>query len=110
MSGFACTRYRTCLQSQPPSIGYPCVVLTRRLYHCAKLDSVRVLGVAILSVIAACYSPSYRDCEITCASGSCPGGFVCDQGVCRVEGFSGACGATPEDGGTDAADPNDVDG
>ncbi|NVB85744.1 MAG: hypothetical protein HOV81_45690 [Kofleriaceae bacterium] len=58
---------------------------------------MRALGLAIGLVVAACYSPSYRDCEITCASGACPSGYVCDLGVCRVEGFSGACGGNTAD-------------
>jgi hypothetical protein len=61
---------------------------------------------AIGLVVAACYSPSYRDCDVTCASGACPSGFVCAEGICRVEGFSGACGAK-DDGGISA---DDVDG
>ena len=43
-------------------------------------------------VIAACYSPTYRDCEVTCMSGTCPAGFTCEQNVCRAPGFSGPCG------------------
>jgi len=58
-----------------------------------------------LLALAACYSPSYRDCEVTCASGSCPAGFHCDQGLCRNQ--TGPCG----DGGIDGpADDVDSDG
>jgi hypothetical protein len=32
-------------------------------------------------VLAGCYSPSYRDCEITCAGQSCPSGLQCTDGV-----------------------------
>lgn len=59
-----------------------------------------------MSVVAGCYSPSYKDCEITCAtaSQSCPEGFSCDSanGVCRQHGVQGSCGATTRDSGADA--------
>lgn len=55
------------------------------------------MRVLVLLALVGCYSPGYRDCEVTCGGGSCPSGFVCDQGVCRIEGFSGACGATTTD-------------
>lgn len=49
---------------------------------------------------AGCYSPSYKDCEVTCATGNgCPSGLTCDQtlGVCRTEGHGQACGAPVDD-------------
>lgn len=56
-----------------------------------------------------CYGPSYKDCEVTCATGNgCPSGLTCDDalGVCRTEGHGVACGTTNEDsagdGGIDA--------
>jgi len=55
----------------------------------------------LLAALAACYSPGYRDCEITCASGTCPAGFSCEQGVCRASGFSGPCGQMNGDGRSD---------
>ncbi|HEX5059327.1 MAG TPA: thrombospondin type 3 repeat-containing protein [Kofleriaceae bacterium] len=61
---------------------------------------MRVVAVALLFITclaAGCYSPGYRDCEITCASGACPSGFSCDQGVCRIDGFSGPCGQQMSD-------------
>lgn len=58
-----------------------------------------------LVALAACYSPSYRDCEITCTT-SCPSGFHCESGVCRQDGVNGPCG--PGDGGPDGP-ANDVD-
>ena len=64
---------------------------------------------AFLLALVGCYSPGYRDCEVTCGGGTCPSGFVCDQGVCRVEGFSGACGATI-DSGIDLSPNADDDG
>src|SRR5687768_7779145 len=41
--------------------------------------------------VTACYSPGYRDCEITCASGSCPAGYTCEQGYCRAAGATASC-------------------
>lgn len=64
---------------------------------------------AFLLAIVGCYSPGYRDCEVTCGGGACPSGFVCDQGVCRVEGFSGAC-AVRFDAGIDSNPNADDDG
>jgi hypothetical protein len=58
----------------------------------------RVIGVAMLCALGACYSPGFKDCEITCASGACPSGFRCDQGVCRADGVSGPCGQTGDSG------------
>lgn len=58
-----------------------------------------------LLLVVGCYSPSYRDCEVTCASGQCPAGLRCDNGVCRLPGMTGACGApmgdVPVDGSRD---------
>jgi len=56
----------------------------------------------VIAALAACYSPSYRDCEVLCASGTCPAGFSCEQGVCRTAGFSGACGQMNDDMGMPA--------
>ena len=69
------------------------------------------MRVAFLLALVGCYSPGYRDCEVTCGGGTCPSGFVCDQGVCRVEGFSGACGATTNhDASIDSSPTADDDG
>jgi len=58
-----------------------------------------------LLLVVGCYSPSYRDCEVTCASGQCPAGLRCDNGVCRLPGMTGACGVpmgdVPPDGSRD---------
>lgn len=73
-----------------------------------KLDSVPRLVIAgVLAICAGCYSPSLVDCEVKCAAGTCPSGFVCDQAVCRVEGFIGGCGVG--EAGVDAMD-SDHDG
>lgn len=50
--------------------------------------------VLLLGLLGACYSPSYRDCEVACAGGACPSGLSCDPAlkVCRLEGAGGACG------------------
>jgi hypothetical protein len=50
--------------------------------------------------LVACYAPEYSDCEITCGVDGCPSGLTCDQGFCRVEGFTGLCGGDPN-GDTD---------
>ncbi len=69
------------------------------------------MRVLVLLALVGCYSPGYRDCEVTCGGGTCPSGFVCDQGVCRVEGFSGACGSTTHDARMIDSPPNaDDDG
>lgn len=70
------------------------------------------MRVAFLLALVGCYSPGYRDCEVTCGGGTCPSGLVCDQGVCRVEGFSGACGSdSTRDAKTIDSSPNaDDDG
>ncbi len=49
-----------------------------------------LLGIAAL---AGCYSPEVRDCAISCAASSCPGGYTCEQasGLCRVAGATGSC-------------------
>jgi hypothetical protein len=68
------------------------------------------MRVALLLALVGCYSPAYRDCEITCTGGACPSGYVCDRGVCRVEGFSGLCGASgSNDSGVDSAPNADDD-
>lgn len=67
------------------------------------------MRVALLLALVGCYSPAYRDCEVTCSGGACPSGYVCDRGVCRVEGFSGLCGMTVSDSGVDAVPNGDED-
>lgn len=49
--------------------------------------------VVIAVALAGCYSPTLRDCEVTCTGGSCPAGFRCEDNVCRAEGASGPCGS-----------------
>ncbi|HEY5928021.1 MAG TPA: thrombospondin type 3 repeat-containing protein [Kofleriaceae bacterium] len=51
-----------------------------------------MIRIVVLLGLVACYSPSYKDCEVTCSSGTCPAGYRCEQGMCRAPGFSGACG------------------
>ena len=58
--------------------------------------------VAILLVLAGCYHPSYRDCEVGCTT-TCPDGLTCDGHMCRVAGAVGECASLPPtDGGSDA--------
>ena len=50
------------------------------------------LGVWLASS-AACFSPSYRDCQVTCAEGGhCPAPLHCRQGFCRTAGAVEGCG------------------
>lgn len=62
----------------------------------------------VLLVVSACYSPGYRDCEITCASGTCPSGLTCSAGVCRAPGMTGACNVQPGDDANLGDTPLDV--
>lgn len=73
---------------------------------------IRFVVVVVAAVLAsACYSPGYRDCEVTCAGGTCPSGLRCDQGVCRLPGMNGACGTVDGDGpGSDALEDGRPDG
>lgn len=58
--------------------------------------------VAICLVLAGCYHPSYRDCEVACTT-SCPDGLTCQSNMCRVAGAVGECAILPPaDGGSDA--------
>jgi hypothetical protein len=55
-----------------------------------------VVGVAI----GGCYGPSYKDCDVSCASGhGCPAGLTCDQslGLCRTAGAGATCGSVTDD-------------
>lgn len=62
------------------------------------------VGAIVCVALAAtgCYAPSYVDCEVTCASGSCPDGLSCRAGLCRLGDNTGACVAPGDDAG-----PND---
>jgi hypothetical protein len=71
---------------------------------------VRILVAAVLLLAAStgCYSPSYRDCELTCGmSGMCPSGFKCEGGVCRASGASGPCEAVGDAGTDGGGSPRD---
>ncbi|NVB83784.1 MAG: hypothetical protein HOV81_35745 [Kofleriaceae bacterium] len=50
---------------------------------------------------AGCYSPGYRDCEVTCTTGACPSGLSCEQGYCRVPGETASCSSVLADAGND---------
>lgn len=69
----------------------------------------RLIGVAALLCLCACYNPTFRDCALSCTS-DCPGNLTCDPQLhmCRLPGKTGACTG----GGVDAAlDPSgDADG
>lgn len=56
---------------------------------------VRLAALAGFALASACYSPSYRDCQLACASGTCPSGLECTAGMCRLPGMTGACVVDP---------------
>ena len=57
---------------------------------------------AICVVLAGCYHPSYRDCEVACTT-TCPDGLTCQSNRCRVAGAVGECAILPpDDAGSDA--------
>jgi hypothetical protein len=56
--------------------------------------------VLALAVATACYSPQYRDCQLSCTAGQCPAGLECNTGMCRPPGMEGPC---PSDTIIDAA-------
>lgn len=55
----------------------------------------RLVALAVLALAGACYSPSYRDCQLECANGTCPAGLQCTAGVCRPPGMTGPCTVDP---------------
>lgn len=59
----------------------------------------------VVTCVVACYSPSYNNCEITCAAGACPSGYTCEGGLCRIEG-----GAACTDAGLPPGGDADADG
>jgi hypothetical protein len=48
----------------------------------------------LCAALAGCYSPAYRDCEVSCSGGACPSGLACMAGVCRTEDATGSCGGS----------------
>jgi hypothetical protein len=70
-------------------------------------------AIALAAVAApACYSPSLRDCTVSCESaGDCAGGQVCgDDRLCAAPDIAGRCGLTEVDAGVtvDASPPVDA--
>lgn len=60
---------------------------------------MQVVLVVWVAVLAACYSPSFRDCALTCAAGNtCPNGLECHDNYCREPGATSSCTG---DGGPD---------
>ncbi|HEY5920798.1 MAG TPA: hypothetical protein VIV11_03970 [Kofleriaceae bacterium] len=52
-----------------------------------------------LALCTACYSPGYRDCEVTCVnSQACPAGYSCESGYC-VASMGTTCGGSGSDSG-----------
>jgi WD40 repeat protein len=65
---------------------------------------MRGVDVFVLAVLpVACYSPTYKDCVISCANNDCPSGFDCRAGMCRPSETTGTCSAMFEDAGHDTA-------
>ena len=61
--------------------------------------------VAGLVTLVGCYSPSLRDCKVSCASpGDCAGDQVCgSDGLCASPDMAGQCGSLPNEPPIDAA-------
>jgi len=79
------------------------------------LDRIRygsfTAGLAGLAAAASCYSPSVRDCTLSCASASdCTSGQVCgSDGMCAAPEIAGQCTRVALDAGLhDAADHPDA--
>ena len=60
--------------------------------------------VAGLVTLVGCYSPSLRDCKVSCASpGDCAGDQVCgSDGLCASPEMAGQCGSVPNEPPIDA--------
>jgi hypothetical protein len=54
-----------------------------------------VRAVLVIIAFAGCYSPAYRDCEITCSQ-VCPEGLSCVDGMCRTSPVGGPCSEMQE--------------
>ena len=53
--------------------------------------------------VAGCYNPSFKDCEVSCASGhGCPADLECKAGMCRLPGAGPTCGSPGDDASGDA--------
>jgi hypothetical protein len=65
---------------------------------------ILILAVASLVVLAGCYSPSLRDCTVSCAAETdCAAGQVCgDDGLCAGPERAGRCATLPPDASVDA--------
>jgi hypothetical protein len=58
----------------------------------------------LLVALAACYHPSYEDCQVSCSTFGCPDGLTCQSGMCRTANAVGECAIRPQDGGLDGED------
>ncbi|MDB4956303.1 MAG: hypothetical protein JWO36_3872 [Myxococcales bacterium] len=61
----------------------------------------------LIAFFAGCYSPSYSDCEVSCAGTVCPEGLECRAGSCRTPGATASCGTVSDrdnDGIVDTSD------
>lgn len=56
-----------------------------------------------LTLMMGCYSPTLRDCEITCTGGVCPSGLECRDNVCRSPDETRTCSEILGGGGGDAS-------
>ncbi len=66
--------------------------------------------IAVAAALAGCYSPSLRDCTVSCASpADCASGQVCgDDGLCATPEVAGRCATSPDAGGNQDAPPRDA--
>ena len=66
---------------------------------------LKLLPLALVVTLAACYRPDARDCTVSCAGADdCVDGQVCGaDGWCAAPGVAGSCGDEP---GDDAAVPS----
>jgi hypothetical protein len=67
------------------------------------------IAIAALAALAGCYSPSLRDCTVSCeAASDCASGQVCgDDGLCAAPMVAGRCANIEVDAGTvDAGVPD----
>jgi hypothetical protein len=57
-------------------------------------------GAIAAALVAGCYSPSLRDCTVSCASQQdCAGGQICgNDGLCASPDVAGRCAAVPDAG------------
>lgn len=64
-------------------------------------------ALVVLALATSCYSPSFGDCEVSCAGTVCPDNLECRAGLCRTAGATASCATITDrdsDGVADASD------